>query len=716
MNEPDPITYLPERKNKFVCREHLLEIIDDLFKENQLISICGFAGIGKSTLALEYGHRSTHKLNVRWMNADLAQKFELDFRDLASSLQIQTSNINIKEIKTQVYTKLKNLDSGLLFILDNLQNYDDISKNYLSDLPQNSKCLLTTRDQLRNHKLAKIELEPFSLVEAKDYVSKNLETKPTDDEINKIISFSSTQNQNGGEILPIKIEIIAAYINSYKNQDNTIDELLNKIAINEYHHNKVEYSLFLQIQIDFPIAYLILQYCSYLDPSFVSKSLIDHLLRCRKGRLIINNELNLDKLLKLSLLAKTSKDKKIGFRIHRLVQEEIRVCTQRNENDDAFYKNESLLCDIIECLNKLFDNVDENPTSWKANEEYYLQSLTIFKRESDLPRQNRDVFEKFIHITNKLASYEENAIFNLWKSMEFNLKVSEMCQSLYNPAIKHPLMAASLNLIGVKHLKLDNYTLALEYIQKAHEIRSSSHKTDHAHVAESLNNIGACYFSLFYFDKSLENFLSSYEMRLRVFGRDKDHKDIAQSLDNIGLVYSRLNKLNESLEFSMKAYEMRQRLFGSDHAQNLQSLINVSKVYASLSEFQRALEFSFKAYETAMRLYNGNDNRFVADACVNIGSIYKKENDFKRALEFYVKAYEMRVRLYKNQDHLDIANALEFISLTYYELKEVDGYEENSRKAAEMKIRLFPNDLDSVKVGITYTSKIMKWKDRTEKP
>ena len=215
MNEPGPITYLPERKNKFVCREQLLEKIDDLFKENQLISICGFAGIGKSTLALEYGHRSTHKLNVRWMNAELAQKFELDFRDLASSLQIQTSNINIKEIKTQVYAKLKNLDSGILFILDNLENYDYINNNYLSDLPQNSKCLLTTRDQLRNHKLAKIELEPFSLDEAKDYLTKNLETNPTDDEINKIISFSSSQN--GGEILPIKIEIIAAYINSYKN-------------------------------------------------------------------------------------------------------------------------------------------------------------------------------------------------------------------------------------------------------------------------------------------------------------------------------------------------------------------------------------------------------------------------------------------------------------------------------------------------------------------
>ena len=132
--------------------------------------------------------------------------------------------------------------------------------------------------------------------------------------------------------------------------------------------------------------------------------------------------------------------------------------------------------------------MDENPTSWKANEEYYLQSLAIFKQESNLPKQNRDLIEKFIHITNKLASYEENAIFNLRKSMEFNLKVSEMCQSLYYPEIKHPLIAASLNLIGVKHLKLDNYTLALEYIQKAHEIRSSLYNADHAHVAESLNN------------------------------------------------------------------------------------------------------------------------------------------------------------------------------------------------------------------------------------
>ena len=82
--------------------------------------------------------------------------------------------------------KLKQLNKDVLFVFDNVESYDDIDKYVNINLPTNIKILITTRDQWKSVAYPKIELEPFSMDEAKEYVSKNLDKKITDDVLEKI--------------------------------------------------------------------------------------------------------------------------------------------------------------------------------------------------------------------------------------------------------------------------------------------------------------------------------------------------------------------------------------------------------------------------------------------------------------------------------------------------------------------------------------------------
>jgi len=138
---------------EFTGRESELEGINKLLKDNNIVSLSGFPGIGKTQIAKKYAHSSLKKYKIIWwINSD--RNIELQFKKLAEQLnektlkekKINTTTNDDKAIMNTTKDILKNLPEEWLIVYDNYNNYHSIK----GDLPYShkgdiGKVLITTR-------------------------------------------------------------------------------------------------------------------------------------------------------------------------------------------------------------------------------------------------------------------------------------------------------------------------------------------------------------------------------------------------------------------------------------------------------------------------------------------------------------------------------------------------------------------------------------------
>ena len=514
-------------------------------------------------------------------------------------------------------------------------------------MPKNVKVLITTRNQIREDRIKMVELDPFSLDEAIEYINLNLKERDlNEDRINKIIDMVKT---SANEILPIKIERIICHLDVYFTID--IDESINKINQANYHNNKVEDVLFFNIKIDSPEAFMILQYCSLLNPDFIPISILSSLydINYEKTKNLILEQI-IEKLTKLSILNLINKNKISGVKIHRLVQEELKNYLENNKNDQDIDKLDKIYLDLIKSLDVLLEEVDEDPKKLKNNEEFYLQGLKLYNNG-----ENCTLFEQFYADKESLALMAR-FIEKLW------------LYEYYSKAF-------------TRKSYLDKILLVLKLRRMAH-----GQDADHPDIAEALGEVGNTYNDFNENEKALVYQLEDLEMSKRIY-KDKKHTELARALNNLGCTYDKLKNHEQALEHKLQSLEMCRKLYVVDHSNIALLLNNVGSAYGKLNNHEKALEFKIESLEMYERLYIV-DHPDLALSLNNVGSTYRNMSLFDKALEFQVKSLEMRQRLFGCVDHVSIAKSLNSISLTYKDLNDNEKSEEYNSKSLEMYRRL----------------------------
>ena len=623
-------SYLPEIRNDFVGRENELENLDFHFKNNQIVALSAFAGTGKSTLALEYSYRAKKKENilVRWFNADSIEKFEVDYKNFADLIDIKVAKKNINYIIQKLNFQLEVSGLKTLFVFDNLEEMSYV-KSFLNGLPLNVKILITTRNQLYDNLLVTLNLEPFDLNEAQTYVNKNLKDRIDAKQMNRIIQMSKS---NTNQVLPIKIERVIFYIK--ENFISNIDTLLDNIQFYDYHNNRVEFMLLFEIRIQYPEAFLILQYCSFLNPDFIPLNILVEL-----DKQSFSNELEtqnkIKQLNKLSLVTTINKNKKFGVKIHRLVQEEVRYLTEKNEKDTNYTNNMEIFNQIVECLESLFEKANNDPSSWKQNEDYYLQALTLMQNLNDdtvMDKLKNDLVKnKMIELINKISYYEYYAKFDMEKSLQLDLKAFELRKRMFPN--NHSQISESYYNIGVSCGKLGEHSKSLEYKIKAFELKCTLNPNDYKGLAESLNGIGLSYSKLGDYQKSLENYMRAYDIRKKVY-QNENNRDIVESLNNIGVSYYKIGDYHKSLEYKLKAYEIWTKISPKDSLELSTVLNNIGVTYGDIGNYEKSYEYYLKAYEMRNRLLPQN-HPDLAKSKSNVEKSLEIINNNKQNAFFY---------------------------------------------------------------------------------
>jgi tetratricopeptide (TPR) repeat protein len=722
---------LMQRVVPFIGRTQTLDKISEEMKTKQIVVLAAYGGTGKSTLANEFGYRYAEKRDNNdervsiLVHCETRDKVYDDLKKIALLLKIDISNKEIAEkLSFYVRAKLTELDQSFLFILDNVEKYEDIDV-FLKEFSQlkSDKCkfLMTTRDKyilekkdFENYQKCTLTIDSFNLEEANEFVHKYLDKMKhlSGSERENLISVVKYEHK----ILPLKLKLIVNYIN-----DNLVDyECLNdcvefiRTQSSGIKEVEIESNLFKSLSKTKSLS--ILAYSAYLDADTISLNLMRGLFKPLKEAL--------NKLISLGMLDVDYDKSKLTM--HRLVQAEMRSFIQNNPNElleDS--KDEwTILNNIIKHLNSSLTIVDRSVTnngtklSEKIDQDYaQVKAIVNFidqksKEESGLSKNLKEQFRlnvDFLKLKEKLGDYYIYFdVSNAFKALDLFMFVKNSFVQVKNNNDNEDL-ARSLNNLGRIYDYLSKYEEGIKYKTESYEMRQRLYNNkDHADLALSLNNIGVSYSKLGKYEESLKYDILSYEMRQRLYN-NKDHADLALSLNNIGVSYSKLGKYEESLKYDILSYEMRQRLYNNkDHAYLAESLNNIGASYDSLGKYEQSLKWFNESYKMRQRLYNNKDHADLAQSANNIGASYDKLGKYEESLKWYNNSYEMRQRLYNNKDHADLAQSLNNIGSSYSKLGK---YEESLKwynESYEMFKRLYNNkdhaDLASSlnSIGVSY--------------
>ncbi|WP_265035660.1 NB-ARC domain-containing protein [Wolbachia endosymbiont (group A) of Agelastica alni] len=172
---------------------------------SQMVVIGGLGGIGKSELARKYAYeyRKHYDGNVVWVNAENFGIMKNSFLKLAEDDKLgippQDKYGNDKTIETivkEIYAFFARRGRKSLFIFDNAEGYEDISKFLPFSLGQdyNKPCVLITSRSKdwkvgeEEGKIQVIQLDEFTETEALRFVKKalNIRNNLQDEEIKKL--------------------------------------------------------------------------------------------------------------------------------------------------------------------------------------------------------------------------------------------------------------------------------------------------------------------------------------------------------------------------------------------------------------------------------------------------------------------------------------------------------------------------------------------------
>lgn len=674
-------SYMPEiltGYEHFIGRKTELQQIEQFLNQDNIVIITGQGGIGKSSCAIEYGKVLKRNQIVRYLNAESTTKIDQQYRDLAQELNIKVEKQPKNVIRQLVNNKLNTLSTEILFIFDNIDQYDD-TKEYLINLPANIKAIITTRQPMLIANKPHIALAEFSNEEAVQYLKSSLQNRNFNKEfIHKLV-------KNIGN-LPYDIKCMAAYLLDNPSVDNKLvtDEIGNKIKNKLFHEF---------IASDDPTkqqAWKILQYAANLDPDFISTNIIKELFPQ-------NVELSSKALKKLESLSLISiinaQGDQAGFKVHRNLQQNV-------QNSAKYYfkhsiKRQKLTGNLLKVLDQLFPLVTHTPNIQRqiaSSLQSHIEKL--LNTEITLLAENSKINWATLHY--KLAKYHLIVTVNYLKAFNHAKLSLDQMHVLYRD--NHPEIANVYSIMGVVSRKLGNIAEGLTYSKKGLKIRQQIYLGDHADIADSLysignaynqngelqqglkfsqmaldmnrrlyskphprvgyslNLVGVCYIDLGNFEKSLEHFKSG--LKIFTMLEPIDYEGSATLQSNIAYSYNELGNHVEALKYANASVEIFKKLYPDGHPRVIYSLDDFGESLIRANNIKRGLDVLHQALNMSKK-FGMEKHCATAYVLHNLGWGHLKNKDYKTALEYAEKAFNLRKEMYgKIKNHPSLAKSL----------------------------------------------------------
>ena len=225
--------------------------------------------------------------------------------------------------------------------------------------------------------------------------------------------------------------------------------------------------------------------------------------------------------------------------------------------------------------------------------------------------------------------------------------------------------------------KMREYAAAKQSHEQALAIRRKSLPPDHPLIADSLNNLGVVQRELREYAAAKQ----SHEQALAILRKSlpPDHPDIAQSLNNLGLVQDALREYAAAKQSLEQALAIFRKSLPPDHPLIATCLNNLGAVQYALREYAAAKQSD----EQVLAIFRKSlppDHPLIATCLNNLGLVQDELREYAAAKQSHEQALAIR-RKSLPPDHPDIAASLN--NLGYLSLASGIHREEAATRLAE---------------------------------
>lgn len=677
---------LPTQKPYYTEIRSKKEELSKKLSKDQIVVLSGAGGMGKTTLAAEYGEtRKQEGGQVRWIEGTAIERA---FLNLAQDMNIPVEGLGAENIRDSIYYSLLNFSGKqqILFIFDNIEGKGKIEP-YLKNLPNHMKVLVTARDSDLLEGIKSIHVKGFEKGEAMAYLSESLEKNAIESQ--KLVTVVGES--------PFRLSKVVAYLK--KHSLKSVDEFLQEyeeIKKGRKHDSEIYPEvelLFRDLKKECNKGWRLLKYLAYLDAEGVPIEFTERVMGKTKNSL---QEL-VNKLEELSLVeVVTERSQKILKVSHRIIQEE----TKKALIEENQEQSTEILKKLIAEVDKVFPYVGEKSKNWKEAAIYISHAKHLIQEAKDRGLSHVDKG----HLLPKIGAYTCHVDFNYNEGINYWKEVLDYQRDLYKG--DSPNIAATCYAIGRAHHALggkENLQKALEYHEEALNIYQKVFPGNDPLVARSLNGVGMVYQKL----GGKENFeeaLQYYKNALMMYQEVSpgNASDVSMSLSNVGMIYQKLGgeeNLKEALHYQKDALEMAQKL--SDNDFDVARLLN--NLGSVCLEIKGERENGIRYLENALEMYQNmfpTNHPSVALLLNNIGVAYSEmhgKKNLQGAILYLEDSLKMYLVLFPG-NYPDVANVLFNIAITYDSQGDWSKSLEYAKQAYSIYANIFTEDHPKIKM------------------
>ncbi len=232
--------------------------------------------------------------------------------------------------------------------------------------------------------------------------------------------------------------------------------------------------------------------------------------------------------------------------------------------------------------------------------------------------------------------------------------------------------------------------------REALEIEQGLHPSPHAHVAESLEALGAVLESLGRVQEAEPLYVKALDMRRRTL--HESDPQIASSINSLAGALDALGDTDSAEALYVEALASVRRAFKGDHPFVANALNNLAYIRQARGSGEESRRLYQESLDMTRRLYPGNHPE-VAVSLNNLAHTLQMLERFDEAESLFLESIEMTRALFAG-DHPSTADSLNNLGHLRYETGRREEAEELIGQALEMNKRLFPGDHPAIATNL----------------
>ncbi len=303
--------------------------------------------------------------------------------------------------------------------------------------------------------------------------------------------------------------------------------------------------------------------------------------------------------------------------------------------------------DLLENAIETFDNADYSA----AYEQFSVVSNTFKEQGED---------QLYAVCQLRMASCQIS-LGNFQESKSLATNIQQFIAS--NLPETDLLKAESYSLIGEAELNLGRNDLALENLLEAERLFP---KEASAFLAECYEDLGVTYWNNENYDLAVQYHEKALEMRQSLFG--KRSLLAGDSYNNLGITYITENPFQASL-YLTRARQIYEQELGTDHPKVAYCLLNLARANEELNNHLEALELIGSVQEIWKQQYGEEDHPNKAFTLSALGRTHLEAKAYDEAETALRASQQMYIRIYGNK-HPDVSNAYSLIAQLYFDQRK----------------------------------------------